>query len=215
MKSHPVFPPFPVIWATGKNKPVLVVIAGPNGAGKTTFYEERIAHKGFPFINADLITKEMEAKGEKVTDHEAAKIAETRRREYVLKKRSFCLETVFSDMVGSKRQLLNDAQKNGFYCFLIFIGLDQLETSRARVFQRVSEGGHNVPDQKLKERFPRTFDNLRKAIGFVDQTILIDNSSFDNPYRLIATCVSGQVVQLFPPIPIWARDVLPLGWKVL
>lgn len=203
----PAFPP----WPEGREDegPLLVVIAGPNGSGKTTFYEEYIASFGLPFVNADLIVKDLAAKGERISDYEAAKLAETRRRDYVGKKLSFCFETVFSDKVGSKRKFFKDAQKSGYTVLLLFIGLDRVELSRARVFQRVLAGGHIVPDRQIEERFPRTFENLRRAIGYVDRVSLFDNSSFDEPYRPIAICVSGRVVQLFPPLPAWARDVLP------
>lgn len=207
MRTAPASPPWPA--AREDAGPLLVVIAGPNGSGKTTFHEEYVAPFGLPFVNADLIAKEMAAKGERISDFEAAKLAATRRRDYVGKKLSFCFETVFSDTVGSKRKFFRDAQESGYAVLLLFIGLDRLELSRARVLQRVLAGGHGVPDRKIAERFPRTFDNLRRAIGSVDQVYLFDNSSFDSPYRPIAICVSGRVVQLFPPVPAWARDVLP------
>lgn len=198
-------------WLTpgGEGKPVLVVLAGPNGAGKTTFFELYVAPSGLPFVNADLIAKEMIAKGEKVTDYEAARIAEQKRQEYVSKRLSFCMETVFSDAAGSKRKFFKDAQAKGYAVLLIFVGLIHAETSRSRVFQRISAGGHPVPDRKIDERFPRTFENLQKAIRFVDRAFLFDNSSFDEPYRPIAICVAGETHQLFPPLPPWAQFVLP------
>ncbi len=190
-------------------RPVLVVIAGPNGSGKTTFFESFIASFGLPFVNADVIAKEMAAKGQKPGDYEAAKAADARRRELLAKRRSFCMETVFSDTVGSKRKFLRDARKSGYAIVLVFVGLDHVETSRARVAQRVSGGGHAVPDRKIEERFPRTLENLRKAIGLVDHAFLFDNSSFDAPFQPVAVCAAGETRQLFPPLPAWALSVLP------
>jgi predicted ABC-type ATPase len=207
MKTVPAFPLWPA--AKEDDGPVLVVIAGPNGSGKTTFYEEYLAPYGLPFVNADLIAKGMEDGGENVSGYEAAKLAEARRRDYVGKKQSFCFETVFSDRVGSKRKFFKDAQKSGYTVLLLFIGLDHVEVSRARVLQRVLAGGHAVPDRKIDERFPRTFDNLRQAIGFVDRVFLFDNSFLDHSYRPITICVSGNVIQLFPPLPHWVQGVLP------
>jgi predicted ABC-type ATPase len=207
MTTAPAFPSLP---AAGEDDgPLLVVIAGPNGSGKTTFYDEYLAPIGLPFVNADLIAKELAAKGEEISDRDAAEIAESRKRDHIAMKLSFCFETVFSDPVGSKRKFFKEAQKSGYSVLLLFIGLDHIEVSRARVHQRVLAGGHGIPDRKIGERFPRTFDNLRQAIGFVDRVFLFDNSSFDNPFRPIAVCVSGRVVQLFPPLPAWARAVLP------
>ncbi len=69
-------------------KPVLVVLAGPNGAGKTTFHELFIAPSGLPFVNADIIAKELAEKGKPVANYEAAQLAEQKRQEYVSEKRS-------------------------------------------------------------------------------------------------------------------------------
>ena len=190
-----------------EKKPVLVVLAGPNGAGKTTFHELFIAPSGLPFVNADIIAKELAEKGKPVADYEAAKLAEQKRQEYVSEKRSFCMETVFSDAAGSKRTFFRDAQAKGYAVLLVFIGLNHVETSRSRVAQRVSAGGHNVPDRKIDGRFPRTFDNLQKAIHFVDRAFLFDNSSFAEPYRPVAMYVAGEPRQLFPPLPPWAHFI--------
>ena len=40
-------------------RPLIVAIAGPNGAGKSTFYELHLAAAGLPFVNADVIAREM------------------------------------------------------------------------------------------------------------------------------------------------------------
>jgi hypothetical protein len=37
------------------------------------------------------------------------------------------------------------------------------------VMERVEAGGHDVPDEKILTRFPRTFTNLRQALSFVNQ----------------------------------------------
>lgn len=190
-------------------KPVLVVLAGPNGAGKTTFFEMYIAPSGLPFVNTDFIAEELAEKGKPVVDYEAARLAEQKRQEYVSEKRSFCMETVFSDAAGSKRTFFRDAQAKGYAVLLVFIGLNHVETSRSRVAQRVSAGGHNVSDRKIDGRFPRAFDNLQKAIHFVDRAFLFDNSSFSEPYRPVAMYVAGVPHQLFPPIPPWAHFILP------
>ncbi|WP_370655857.1 zeta toxin family protein [Candidatus Deferrimicrobium sp.] len=94
----------------------------------------------------------MAEKGKPVADYEAAQLAEQKRQEYVSEKRSFCMETVFSDAAGSKRMFFKDAQAKGYAVLLVFIGLNHVETSRSRVAQRVSAGGHNVPDLKIDGR---------------------------------------------------------------
>jgi predicted ABC-type ATPase len=186
------------------------VLAGPNGAGKSTFYLEYVAPLKLPFVNADLIKKDLADKGEEISALEAARRADRKRREYLGKKKSYCMETVFSDSKGEKRKFFREAQEAGYTVILVFIGLDQTETSQARVFSRVMAGGHDVPADKLVERYPRTLENLRRAIPHLDHVFLFDNSSFDEPYRLVATFVSGELRQLFLlPIPPWVQEVLP------
>jgi predicted ABC-type ATPase len=189
--------------------PVLYVLAGPNGAGTSTFYLKYVAPLKLPFVNADMMKKELADKGEEVSALEAARRADKKRREYFGKKKSYCMETVFSDSKGEKRKFFQEAREAGYAVILVFIGLDQTETSKARVLSRVMAGGHNVPSDKLVERYPRTLENLRLAIPHLDHVFIFDNSSFDEPYRLVATFVLGELRQLFmSPIPPWAQGVL-------
>jgi predicted ABC-type ATPase len=190
-------------------KPVLIAVAGPNGSGKSTFHEHYLAPLGLPFVNADLIARGMAAEGIPVTDYGAAKAAERRRLDLLASRQPFCMETVFSDKGGSKLTFFRKARKNGYSVVLIFIGLAHVDLSRMRVAQRVAAGGHDVPGAKIEARFPRTLENLANAIRFVDRVFLLDNSSFDEPYRPVAVCVSGETHQLYPPLPAWAFEVLP------
>ena len=94
------------------------------------------------------------------------------------------METVFSDPQGAKVDFLKECRSNGYSVVMVFIGLESADLSRGRIMERVEAGGHDVPDEKIVTRFPRTFANLRQALTFVDQAFLFDNSSADQPYRL-------------------------------
>ena len=120
---------------------------------------------------------------------------------------SFCTETVFSDPVGAKLGLLEEARTRGFAVFLIFIGLESPSLAVARVKQRVRHGGHDVPDEKLHARFPRTLANLRTAVPIVDEAFLFDNSSYDTPYRVVAVYVGGGLLSQYPPLPHWTQGL--------
>jgi predicted ABC-type ATPase len=56
---------------------------------------------------------------------------------------------------------------------------------------RVSQGGHDVPDEKLQQRFERTLANLDRAIQSLPLVIVFDNSDLANPYRLEAVYQDG------------------------
>ena len=120
---------------------------------------------------------------------------------------SFCTETVFSDPIGAKLRFLEDARSRGFAVFMVFIGLDSPLLSMARVKHRAEHGGHDVPDEKLYARFPRTLANLRAAIPIADEAFLFDNSSYDEPYRVVAVYERGRLIGQYPPLPRWAQGL--------
>jgi predicted ABC-type ATPase len=87
---------------------------------------------------------------------------------------------------------------------LVFIGLESSELAVARVIQRVDTGGHDVPDAKIRSRFPRTFENLTQALEFVDHAFVLDNSSADDPFRFVAEFGDGTLVRRGTNRPTWA-----------
>ena len=189
-------------------RPVLVFIAGPNGAGKTTFFEYYVEPLGMPFVNADRVARALRDADAALpiadVDRRAFEEAEILRRTLLEAGTSFCTESVFSDPVGAKRGFLEHARRAGYVTMLIFIGIAGPELSAMRVEQRVRHGGHDVPDEKLRQRFPRTLENLRAAIPVVDEAWVLDNSSYAAPYRVIAVYRDGRLEDRYPPIPAWA-----------
>lgn len=179
-------------------RPVLVAIAGSNGAGKSTFYEARLAQSGLLFVNADVIGKELE-----VDPYAAAELADQLRRALVRQRESFIFETVFSDPHGAKLSFLTEAAASGFTVVLIFIGISSTERSDERVAMRVSQGGHDVPKNKLRARFPRTLANLAAALGTVPYIFIYDNDDPLVPFRLVSVQEHGKNVWRSAQVPSW------------
>lgn len=191
--------------------PFIVVLAGPNGAGKSSFFELHLAHLDLPFVNADRIARELSPEDPTRSVYAAAAEAAAERRRFVARGRSFVTETVFSDPVGEKLALLRDAREAGYAVILVFIGLDGPELCTARVAQRVEEGGHDVPDEKISARYPRTLSNLRAALPIADAVLLFDNGSADDPYRCFAWYREGQLRRRRGRVPAWAEGLPGLG----
>jgi predicted ABC-type ATPase len=185
------------------DQPRLVVIAGPNGAGKTTFYDAFLASLPLPFVNADQIARTLAPEDPASIAYGAAELADRERRELLALRRSFIMETVFSDPAGDKLAFLRGAQNAGYSVILLFIGIESPDLSILRVTQRALEGGHDVPPDKLQQRFPRTQRNLEAALHFVDVALVFDNSSLDQPYRHIATWHDGREIFRDPAAPAW------------
>ncbi len=185
------------------NRPIVIALAGPNGAGKTTFYEAHLKSAGLRFLNADLIAREFD-----IEAYEAARIAAALRRELAEQRESFVFETVFSDPVGDKLAFLKQTAAVGYTVVLCFIGLPDPRVSGERVAMRVSQGGHDVPTEKLVSRFPRTLTNLRKAIRELPCVLIFDNGDLRAPFRQVAIFQNGRPTFLKNPPPTWLRPLL-------
>lgn len=191
-----------------QGKPILIVLAGSNGAGKSTFYQAYLeAFADLPYVNADLLAKTLSPDDPAVLTYAAAELADQRRREYLAEQRSFIMETVFSDPDGDKLSMLSAARQLGYVVLLIFIGLPGPSLSQARVIQRVRQGGHDVPDDRIFARYPRTLANLQQALVCVDAAVLFDNSSSTQPYRTIAVFRQRKCLWQCEPLPDWAENL--------
>ena len=182
---------------------MIVALAGPNGAGKTTFYEAHLKSSGLRFLNADILAGELG-----IDAYPAAEVAAQLRREFVSQGESFVFETVFSDPVGDKLTFLKQAAQQGYAVAMCFIGLADSDRSEERVAMRVSQGGHDVPTDKLTARFPRTMTNLKQAIRELPCVFVFDNDDLGTPFRLVAVFQNGRQTFLAKSIPNWLEPVL-------
>jgi predicted ABC-type ATPase len=185
-------------------RPVIVMVAGPNGAGKTTFYHAHLQPAGLRFVNADVLAREL-----LLNPYPAARVADGVRRGLVEQHESFVFETVFSDPAGEKLNFLRCAAQAGYNVILCFIGTASPQVCEQRVAMRVSQGGHDVPSEKLEERFPRVLANLKAALAVLPNVLVFDHNDLRNPYRLVAIARSGHVVKLQRPVPKWLAPLLP------
>ena len=187
------------------NEKQLWLLAGGNGAGKSTFYRTQLQPLGIPFVNADVLAKELFPDQPEQHSYEAAKLAEQLRLQLLKEGRTFCFETVFSH--PSKIDFVAQAKALGYEIVLVFIHLDQISLNNARVSQRVEEGGHFVPEIKVAERIPRTLQNVKQVLPLCDHVYLLDNSRSDNPFRQLVELHGGQVVIKQQPLPQRAEDL--------
>lgn len=184
-------------------RPIIICLAGPNGAGKSTFYESHLNDCGLRFINADVLARELG-----IDAYQAAELAARLREELVGQGESFIFETVFSDPAGDKLAFLKRATRHGYLVILCFIGLADSARSEERVAMRVSQGGHDVPTDKLTARFPRTMANLGQAVRELPCLSIFDNDDLENPFRLAAIFKNGARVFSEKSIPRWLEALI-------
>ncbi|MEI6674638.1 MAG: hypothetical protein WCO57_05630 [Verrucomicrobiota bacterium] len=183
-------------------RPLMVAVTGPNGAGKTTFYHAHLKPAGLRLVNADVLAVELD-----MEPYAAAGVAGNLRQELVNQRESFAFETVFSDPVGDKLAFLKAAVVQGYTVILCFIGISGPDVSEQRVAMRVTQGGHDVPIEKLITRYPRTLANLQAAIRELPHVWVFDNDDLRTPFRKVAVFEQGRAIAMHKPLPKWLRQI--------
>ena len=172
-------------------RPIVIVLAGPNGAGKSTFYESFLADSGLRFVNADVL-----ALGLGVSAYEAAGLASSLRSALVAQRESFIFESVLSDPVGEKVDQFAAYAAHGYSVALIFIQIGSPDKSIQRVAMRASQGGHDVPHEKLRAGFERTWAELKLAIECLPNVIVYSNDDLAHPYNLVDLYKNGKRISI-------------------
>ena len=183
----------------------LDLIVGPNGAGKTTLFERVIfpGRPGLSFVNADDIAAARFGDAATQMSYVAADIAANTRAALIEARLDFCTETVFSH--PSKVDLIDAAATAG-YDVVLHVVMVPIELSALRVAARVAAGGHNVPTDKISERYARIWPNVVAAVSRCRRSVFYDNSDDAGPIEVAAfrTGLSD-----YPPRwPNWSPDDL-------
>ena len=155
----------------------ILIIAGPNGAGKTTFAMEFLPNEGnCPiFVNADLIAAGLNPFRPEHAALRAGRIMLTEIREHARTGNSFAFETTLSG--SGYARWIPRWQASGYRVTLLFLRLPTPEQAIARVAQRVSEGGHDVPDTVIRRRFHAGWRNFESVYqDLADDAAVYDNS---------------------------------------
>ncbi len=187
-------------------RPTLHVLAGPNGAGKTTLYQTTVKDFaiGVEFVNADLLA--FDHFGHLATTvHESEigqQLAEARRSDLMSARRSLVTESTFSH--PSKLDLVREAKSAGYRVVIYHVNVSDPDLAVLRVEARVKEGGHAVPEEKIRERYLRNQSLIRDAVLIADRAYVFDNSMLDHPHRRILSFVDGKASNVVEPLPLWA-----------
>lgn len=187
----------------------LDLVVGPNGAGKSSFVEFTLAPllPTSVFVNADEIARQRWPADAAAHAYEAAKIAADTRARLIELCRAFIAETVFSH--PSKLELIDSAHAAS-YTVVLHVLLIPEELAVQRVRYRVNAGGHDVPEDKIRQRYQRLWPLVAIAITHCDSATVFDNSALKGP-RIVAQMSAGQLVGA-PNWPAWAPHLLASRW---
>ena len=165
---------------TSSERPTFWIVAGPNGSGKSSLYgntDIEAFDQSVWIINPDLLTQRIqqveklplaEANVQAVVRIEAWLEASIRAHQTV------GVETVLS--TDKYRRLVLDAKRRQFELRLIFVMLSSPDLNVQRVRLRVSKGGHDVPEAKIRQRWTKSLGQLPWFWDQADQAVIYDNS---------------------------------------
>lgn len=172
-------------------RPNLYIIAGPNGAGKTTASFSLLPDvlHCLNFVNADEIARGLSPFDSESVAFQAGRIMLQRIDELLPQKVDFAIETTLA--TRSYVHLVHRAQDLGYKVHLIYFYLENEEQAIQRVAQRVSNGGHNIPEQDIRRRFKRGIYNLLNLYMPICDSVLIYNNVM-TPAKLVARKITQQ-----------------------
>ena len=192
-------------------KPVLIVIAGPNGSGKTSTTRLVIKHEWADqcvYINPDEIAQTKFGDWNDVNAvRQAVEYCEEWREQLLREHRDFIFETVLSS--DGKVGFLKRAKEEGYFIRMFFICTESPTINAARIANRVMEGGHDVPIQKIISRYEKAIVNAVKVMRFADRAYFYDNSIDNQNAQLLFRTAEGNFVKRYTDsIPEWANKIL-------
>jgi len=116
----------------------------------------------------------------------------------------FTLETVMSHL--GKVALLKEAQLAGYRTYLYYIATDDPAINVSRVRARVRQGGHDVPEDRIENRYHRSLDLLIQAIRFSNRAFLFDNSGENQSHSWLAEITDGKELEMkTSQVPAWLK----------
>ena len=157
---------------------MLYIIGGCNGAGKTT-----ASYTVLPdildcreFVNADEIARGLSPFNPADVAIEAGRLMLKRIEELLAREESFSIETTLA--TRSYVNLVHRAHDKGYRVTLLFFWLNSPELAIQRVAERVSKGGHDIPEDIIRRRYVSGIQNLFNLYAAeVDSWSIYDNST--------------------------------------
>lgn len=163
-----------------------MAVAGPNGAGKSTVGPRLLKETlgVTKFVNADLIAQGLAGYEPEGAAFEAGRIMIVRLRELARDRADFAFETTLAGRAYAR--WIRGLVRRSHRFHLIFLWLPSATFAVERVRDRVTLGGHHVPEEVVRRRFRAGLENFFDLYRPLCATWRVyDNSSFGEP-RLVA-----------------------------
>jgi predicted ABC-type ATPase len=156
-------------------------------------------------INPDAIALEIPLLDGKPDERRAGTMAIERRNALLAEGADFAIETTLTGM--SALRLIGAAKDADYKVTVVYVGLSSTGLSVLRVMDRVQQGGHSVPVEALKRRYPDSMAKLAHALALADRSYVFDNSGTRR--RLLAIFDRQKIRYVVNDLPDWAVACVP------
>ena len=185
----------------------LYLFAGPNGSGKSTIIANYIREyhlENVEYVCPDIYASELFAGIEDIYERytRAMSFAEHKRKKLLRNRQPLIMETVLSR--ADKLEFVERARALGYRIVSVFVSTASADINIERVKKRVSEGGHDVPEEKLRARYERSMKNLPALSAISDEIYVYDNTVTP---KLVSAIIDGERYTA-DAAPEWALKLL-------
>ena len=195
------------------------VLAGTDGAGKSSVIGATIEAAALTYFNPDDATWELLADNPGMALVEANSLAWQKGTQGLQRAIDERIDYAFETTLGGKTitSLLETALSVGVEVKLWYVGLSSPELHLARVRARGTAGGHDIPEQKIRERYDQSRYNLIHLLPKLTELRVHDNSADADPLtgvapepKLVLHMVRKGIVEMcdLTTAPEWTRVIL-------
>ena len=204
---------------------VISVLAGTNGSGKSSVGGKLIIKQGGEYFNPDDAAKRLLAANPFLTQTEANSEAwaegKTRLEAAIRARTKFTLETTLGG--HTIPALLRLAAEEGHRVRVWYVGLSSPELNIARVRARVAKGGHEIPEDTIRERYSNSVLHLIELMPYLAELAVFDNSKEADPdagvpaeptlvLHMMDRCIVASCE--LADTPAWAKPILSAAFKI-
>lgn len=203
----------------------IYVLAGTNGGGKSSVGGAAIRERGVDFFNPDEAARRILEIHPHLSQEQANSLAWNEGRRLLETAIASRLEFAFETTLGGTTitGLLERAALAGIELRVWYVALASADLHMARVRARVKKGGHDIPEEKIRQRYTRSRENLIRLLPRITELRLFDNSADADPATgsrpsplLVLHLAGGAIVEMCPPaeVPEWARPIVAAALKL-
>lgn len=195
--------------------PGIFVLAGPNGAGKSSVGGEVFTRNKGAYFNPDTITRDILRENPGMSLDVANATAWNKGFDLLGDSIRDGWRYAFETTLGGRSvtEKLLEACANDIPVYIWFCALATPELHIQRVASRVTKGGHDIPEKKIRERYQSSRENSISLMPFLAGLKVYDNSLeyADKPAPLLLLSMkAGKVEETadLATIPAWAKSII-------